>query len=466
MSNKIPSDMVCGYIHKSKNYGDMCVVEYKSSTEVTIRFLSTGYVKTSTAGNIRKGVVKDTSVINVPFDMVKGYKHNTNYSGVLEIVEYHSSLLVTVRFLNTEAIADFIPAMVRSGTVKDKDGWKLTVPEDMSVGYLHETVNFGKVKILKYINSNSVEVMFLQTGELGNFTSSSIRSGKIKDPSKGFVKTCPDEFNVGTVHPSKDHGDIVITEYNSSIDVGIKFLRSGYHTRKHTSQIKRGILVDPTTPSISSGIELGGIYSSNSHGDFKVIYYHGYYSVGIKFIDTGWCTEATLSAIVRGSIKDKMRPTRCGVGYFGVGKYKSSVNNETTVAYRAWTDMIFRCYGDLAQKYRPTYKENSVCEEWHNFQTFAAWYEIHSFDGCQVDKDIKVTGNKIYSPETCLCVTQEENIVKAHAKWFNMVNPKGEKVEIYNMAAFCRAHNLDERRMRDVYYGNKYSESGWTKHVE
>ena len=57
----------------------------------------------------------------------------------------------------------------------------------------------------------------------------------------------------------------------------------------------------------------------------------------------------------------------------------------------------------------PTYKDVTVCEEWHNFQNFAKWFEDNYVEGFELDKDILVKGNKIYSPETCCFVPKEIN---------------------------------------------------------
>ena len=55
-----------------------------------------------------------------------------------------------------------------------------------------------------------------------------------------------------------------------------------------------------------------------------------------------------------------------------------------------------------------TYDDCIVCEEWHNFQNFAEWYEenYYEVDGKPtfLDKDILIKGNKIYSPQTCVFV--------------------------------------------------------------
>jgi hypothetical protein len=55
---------------------------------------------------------------------------------------------------------------------------------------------------------------------------------------------------------------------------------------------------------------------------------------------------------------------------------------------------------------RPTYKGCTVDESWHNFQNFAAWYDknFYEIDGerMELEKDILIKGNKVYSPETCV----------------------------------------------------------------
>lgn len=51
---------------------------------------------------------------------------------------------------------------------------------------------------------------------------------------------------------------------------------------------------------------------------------------------------------------------------------------------------------------RPTYEGCSYAEEWKDFQLFAAWCDDNYMEGYQLDKDTKVLGNKIYSPDTCV----------------------------------------------------------------
>lgn len=100
-----------------------------------------------------------------------------------------------------------------------------------------------------------------------------------------------------------------------------------------------------------------------------------------------------------------------GIGFNSKGKHKTKVNYNITQAYKAWEGMIRRCYCLKYQEKYPTYIGCSVDERWHDFQDFAEWYYSHPYSniGYQLDKDILVVGNKIYSPETCCFVPKQLN---------------------------------------------------------
>lgn len=77
--------------------------------------------------------------------------------------------------------------------------------------------------------------------------------------------------------------------------------------------------------------------------------------------------------------------------------------------YKVWSDMLKRCYSIKYQDGRPTYKNCHVAEEWLTFSAFKEWMESQSWKGKELDKDILFAGNKIYSPKTCVFVTQLTN---------------------------------------------------------
>jgi len=107
----------------------------------------------------------------------------------------------------------------------------------------------------------------------------------------------------------------------------------------------------------------------------------------------------------RGIIRNPYHRTKFNIGFMGVGEYSSSVGNKQTLSHTKWGSMFNRCYSGK----QPTYKDVTVCEEWHNFQNFAAWFEENYVEGFCLDKDVLIKGNKIYSPDTCCFVPQAIN---------------------------------------------------------
>jgi len=215
-----------------------------------------------------------------------------------------------------------------------------------------------------------------------------------------------------------------------------------------------------------SEASIGDVHSSTNFGDYKII------SLGtcskkvtVEFIDTGYQCVVPFSCIVWGRIKDKLKPHVKGHGFIGDGEHrfinKDGTNNKT---YNIWTGILERVYCPLFDIKRPTYRGCTVCEEWHNFQNFAKWYEDnYPKDGLDyhLDKDIKIDGNKLYSPETCLFVSQRDNTEKAKAKYYTVQSPEGGVTEIYNLKKWCAIYGLTHANMLKVANGERTHHKGW-----
>lgn len=77
--------------------------------------------------------------------------------------------------------------------------------------------------------------------------------------------------------------------------------------------------------------------------------------------------------------------------------------------YQTWVSMIARCYSRVEKVRSPSYAECSVCSEWLTFSNFKSWMEKQDWKGNQLDKDLLVKGNKVYSPETCCFIPGRVN---------------------------------------------------------
>lgn len=84
--------------------------------------------------------------------------------------------------------------------------------------------------------------------------------------------------------------------------------------------------------------------------------------------------------------------------------------------YTRWESMLLRTNSSNYQSSRPTYVGCSVAEEWLRFSTFKKWMEEQDWEGMDLDKDILVAGNKVYSPSTCAFIPHELNMVLSDSR--------------------------------------------------
>lgn len=125
-------------------------------------------------------------------------------------------------------------------------------------------------------------------------------------------------------------------------------------------------------------------------------------------------------------------PSVYGIGYIGVGNYRTTVNRKKTKEYSKWNNILHRGYDKKYKERNPTYKDCYVADTWHNFQNFAKWFEENYVEGWELDKDILINGNKIYSPETCCFVPREINALFKSPKEGVTSLPSGVSYDKFN----------------------------------
>lgn len=158
-------------------------------------------------------------------------------------------------------------------------------------------------------------------------------------------------------------------------------------------------------------VKEGEKYQTKFNGEFIVIKRYRNDKVLIKFADEfGFETITRESHIREGNIKNPYYPRVFGVGYTGVGIYSHKTHEHI---YKMWNRMLERCYSKTSQTNKPTYIGCNVCKEWHCLQDFAKWF-VEQEDcekGYELDKDLLVKGNKLYSPETCVLLPRKVNLM-------------------------------------------------------
>lgn len=193
-------------------------------------------------------------------------------------------------------------------------------------------------------------------------------------------------------------------------------------------------------------IDRDGETKYNNVGNLMTIVHYGSFkNIDILFPTTGFITKnRTYREFSIGNIKDEYNRNIFGVGFIGEGGYSSDTRH-----YKTWWGMLGRCYDLKTQEKQPTYVGCTICEEWHNFQNFAKWYdknyyEIQNEVIC-LDKDILIKGNKIYSPETCVFVPSAINslFTKGNSRRGDL--PIGVNIYDYDKTKYrARCRNRDK----------------------
>ena len=156
---------------------------------------------------------------------------------------------------------------------------------------------------------------------------------------------------------------------------------------------------------------VGKVCKSLNSGDFKIVNYNNAKEVEIQFLRTGFKVVATLGNIRNGKVKDHYSPSVFGVGITGT-KYPTNEGGVNTKEYALWKNMLKRCYSDTCKKKQPTYEDCEVSENFKYYEYFYDWCQNQVGFGnqdWQLDKDLLIKGNKVYSEDSCVFIPQEIN---------------------------------------------------------
>lgn len=163
---------------------------------------------------------------------------------------------------------------------------------------------------------------------------------------------------------------------------------------------------------------VGKIYLTKNYGSVSVLAVDSTRKVYVKFLNTGYEVCTTKQHLLQGNIKDRLAPSVYGVGV--VGDYTTKQDGVHVPEYVIWRHMLQRCYDQRTQSLHPAYKGCSVSPNFQNYGYFKSWCNEQVGYGnpnFQIDKDLLVKGNKIYSEATCAFVPCEINsLCRSHAK--------------------------------------------------
>lgn len=222
------------------------------------------------------------------------------------------------------------------------------------------------------------------------------RIGITKINKKGELIKCIDYIDYG--HIKVQFQD----EYRAIVETSWKYFDTGY----------------VTNPCTKNDSRIGQTFITKEGYVSKCISYTDANNITVEIQD-GYktCISTSWRSFKKGNVKNPYHNSVYGVGIIGE-KYETSTKNKHKKEYDCWRNMIGRCYDKKTKEKNPTYKDVTCCEEWLLYENFYEWlHGQENFDKWlngrywNLDKDILIKGNKIYSPNTCCLVPHNINML-------------------------------------------------------
>lgn len=131
--------------------------------------------------------------------------------------------------------------------------------------------------------------------------------------------------------------------------------------------------------------------------------------------------------------------------------------------HTVWKDMIKRCYCHKYHANHPSYADCTVCEEWLTFSNFKAWMENQDWEGRQLDKDLLVRGNKVYSPLTCVFLPSQVNVFLIESRAKRGLWPLGVSLHTQNnnFIAHCSSPFSKKKEHLGVFETPQLAHKAW-----
>ena len=95
-----------------------------------------------------------------------------------------------------------------------------------------------------------------------------------------------------------------------------------------------------------------------------------------------------------------------GVG-FNDRKYKTRIEGKNVKEYSLWINVLYRCCSEIYKKNNKSYEGCRISENFKSYSFFYEWCQSQKgflIEKWEIDKDVLLKGNKIYSEDTCVFI--------------------------------------------------------------
>lgn len=259
----------------------------------------------------------------------------------------------------------------------------------------------------------------------------------------------------------------------STIDIAMHLKRSLSSITNKKNQMKlkkKRIVSEQGKEKLFNKVNIVGMeFESNKSGKLKVIEKiknnkKGYIYKIIFY--NGYITTATASNIKKGNVKNPYHPVVFGVGCYGNVEPKHFL-------YRKWNDMLRRCYSKKSKDYKWYGRRGvTVCNEWLCFENYIndvkliEGYDEELIINNKIHLDKDILGGNIYSKDTCLWISKEENLKEMlqrnKFKKFKAIRLIDEyEEEGYNQTEFAKKYKLRPSGINTVLNKHINTHKGW-----
>lgn len=218
-------------------------------------------------------------------------------------------------------------------------------------------------------------------------------------------------------YESNTYGTMEVIDRAPGGKLLIRFIDTGYEVWALAANVLKGKVMDKSKPHHTKHVEWEDWdeeFTSNAGLKGKIISKKANRCV-VQFYETGYTTEVLIHNVRQGKITDPYSKSVLGIGY--LGEYE--LTPYWKQAKQLWSNVMKRCYNP--KDYMGYFGKAFVDTRWHCFANFLEdlpkldnfdkWLEggDTTKDRYNLDKDTKFPGNKVYSRETCIFITEYEN---------------------------------------------------------
>jgi hypothetical protein len=151
----------------------------------------------------------------------------------------------------------------------------------------------------------------------------------------------------------------------------------------------------------------------------------------------------------------------CGIGYNG-NEYQATNCGKITNEYQLWLGMLRRCTEEYFSR-NQTYKGVSCSENFKSYTFFYEWCQEQVGFGnkdekgntWQLDKDILVKGNKLYSEDTCVFIPSRLNKLLTKNDSARGEHPLGVYFHKHTKKYYVQCQGLSGKQEFIGYYATK-----------